>query len=179
MERATAMPVPTFFREHLPTPTGPILIVTDAEQRLRATEWVDHEGRMHQLLRQHYGAAVRLREAAEPSPACRALQAYFEGDTAALAGLAVVTNGTAFQHQVWVALRRIPVGRTITYSGLAAAIGRPKATRAVGLANATNPIPIVIPCHRVIGADGTLTGFGGGLDRKRWLLAHEGAQLLQ
>ena len=173
------MPAPIFLREHLPTPTGPILIVTDAEQRLRATEWLDHEDRMHQLLRQHYGPAVQLRKAAAPSPALQALQAYFDGDTGALAGLAVATNGTAFQDLVWAALRRIPVGRTISYSGLAAAIGRPKATRAVGLANATNPIPIVIPCHRVIGADGTLTGFGGGLDRKRWLLAHEGARLLQ
>ncbi|MBV9758614.1 MAG: methylated-DNA--[protein]-cysteine S-methyltransferase [Alphaproteobacteria bacterium] len=171
------MAAPVFYRERLNTPTGPILIVTDAEQRLRAIEWTDHEQRMHQLLRRQYGT-VGISDAAAPSPARRSLQAYFEGDMAALAGLAVATNGTAFQQEVWEALRRIPVGRTVSYSGLAAAIGRPTATRAVGLANATNPVPIVIPCHRVIGADGTLTGFGGGLDRKRWLLAHEGARLL-
>lgn len=172
------MSAPILFRERLPTPTGPILIVTDAEQRLRAVEWLDHEDRMHQLLRRHYGDAVRVCDAAGPSPARRSLEAYFEGDMAATKNLAVATNGTAFQQVVWAALRRIPVGRTISYAALAAAIGRPKATRAVGLANATNPIPIVIPCHRVIGADGTLTGFGGGLDRKRWLLAHEGARLM-
>jgi methylated-DNA-[protein]-cysteine S-methyltransferase len=76
---------------------------------------------------------------------------------------------------VWQALATIPVGQTWTYAQLAAAIGKPKAVRAVGLANGANPVPIVVPCHRVIGAGGSLTGFGGGLERKRWLLRHEGA----
>jgi methylated-DNA-[protein]-cysteine S-methyltransferase len=86
-----------------------------------------------------------------------------------------VTTGTAFQRDVWRALRRIPTGRTLSYGVLATKIGRPAAVRAVGLANGANPIAIVVPCHRVIGADASLTGFGGGIERKRWLLSHEGA----
>ena len=82
-----------------------------------------------------------------------------------------------FQREVWAALRAIPVGATTSYGRLAAAIGRPKAVRAVGLANGSNPIGIVVPCHRVIGADASLTGYGGGLERKRWLLEHEGVHL--
>jgi methylated-DNA-[protein]-cysteine S-methyltransferase len=87
----------------------------------------------------------------------------------------VRTGGTAFQRKVWHALTTIPVGETRSYGQLAAQIGAPSAVRAVGLANGANPIGVVIPCHRVIGADGSLTGFGGGLPRKRWLLKHEGA----
>jgi methylated-DNA-[protein]-cysteine S-methyltransferase len=102
------------------------------------------------------------------------LEAYFQGELRALDGLAVETGGTAFQRDVWAALQRIPAGSTTSYSELAAAIGRPSAVRAVGMANARNPIAVVIPCHRVIGRDGALTGYAGGLDRKRWLLQHEG-----
>ena len=83
-------------------------------------------------------------------------------------------TGTPFQTQVWRALREIPFGETISYGELARRIGDPKAMRAVGAANGRNPIPIIVPCHRVIGANGSLTGFGGGIERKRWLLAHEG-----
>lgn len=100
--------------------------------------------------------------------------AYFQGELKALDGLAVEPGGTAFQREVWSALRRIPVGSTDCYSGIAAAIGRSSAVRAVGLANARNPIAVVIPCHRVVGRDGSLTGYAGGLERKRWLLQHEG-----
>lgn len=103
------------------------------------------------------------------------LRDYFSGDLHALDGLPVDTGGTPFQRAVWGQLRRIPAGRTASYREIAAAIGAPAATRAVGAANGANPIGIIIPCHRVIGADGTLTGYGGGLDRKRWLLEHEGA----
>jgi methylated-DNA-[protein]-cysteine S-methyltransferase len=95
----------------------------------------------------------------------------------ALEGLPVATNGTAFQQTVWQALRTIPPGTTLSYGALARQIGKPQAMRAVGLANGANPIGIVVPCHRVIGADGTLTGYGGALPRKRWLLAHEGAEM--
>ena len=102
-----------------------------------------------------------------------ALARFFAGDVEAIAPLAVRTNGTDFQRRVWAALRRIPAGRTTTYGELAATIGAPAASRAVGLANGANPIAIVVPCHRVIGANGTLTGYGGGLARKRWLLDHE------
>lgn len=102
---------------------------------------------------------------------------YFAGDIDALDGVAVQTNGTEFQRTVWAELRRIPRGTTTTYGELAARIGKPTAARAVGLANGSNPVSIVVPCHRVIGADGSLTGYAGGTARKEWLLRHEGAPL--
>lgn len=170
-------PVQAFSVEQFDTPTGCLLIVTDDDGCLRAVDWQDHEQRLHRLLRRHYGAdAVRLRAASRASAANGALRAYFAGDTGCLAGLPVRTNGTGFQRMVWDALRGIPVGQTVSYGALAARIGRPAAMRAVGLANGANPVSIVVPCHRVIGAGGALTGFGGGLERKRWLLAHEGAR---
>jgi len=95
----------------------------------------------------------------------------------AIDDLEVATAGTTFQRDVWRELRRIPVGQTISYSELAQRIGRPKAVRAVGLANGANPVSIVVPCHRVIGANASLTGYGGGLHRKVWLLEHEGVRL--
>ena len=82
-------------------------------------------------------------------------------------------RGTPFQRRVWAALRDIPYGETVSYGELAAALGRPTASRAVGLANGKNPISIIVPCHRVVGADGSMTGYGGGLERKRWLLSFE------
>ena len=104
----------------------------------------------------------------------RAVEAYFAGDVRALDGVAVKTGGTAFQRTVWAALRAIPPGETRSYGQLAAAIGSPKAVRAAGLANGQNPVAVIVPCHRVIGSNGTLTGYAGGLERKRWLLKHEG-----
>jgi methylated-DNA-[protein]-cysteine S-methyltransferase len=95
----------------------------------------------------------------------------------AIHGLLVETGGTVFQRSVWAALRKIPVGQTLSYRALATRLRCPKAVRAVGLANGANPVGIVVPCHRVIGSDGSLTGYGGGVARKRWLLDHEGAGL--
>jgi methylated-DNA-[protein]-cysteine S-methyltransferase len=170
------MSVQNFFLERVTTPTGRMLIVSDDAHCLRAVDWEDHEQRMQKLLYRHHGAtAVRLWEVSRPSAARRSLQAYFDGDIDAITGQPIATNGSDFQRMVWNALRRILVGDTISYGALAAQIGRPTATRAVGLANGANPIAIVIPCHRVIGANASLTGYGGGLDRKRWLLAHESA----
>ena len=103
------------------------------------------------------------------------MRAYFKGDIAAIDTLPVETTGTQFQRSIWQALRKIPRGTTITYAELAKRIDKPKAIRAAGLANGQNPISIVVPCHRVIGSNGTLTGYGGGLPRKKWLLEHEGA----
>ena len=100
------------------------------------------------------------------------LQAYFAGELREF-DLPLAAAGTAFQQRVWRALCDIPYGETISYGELARRIGQPTASRAVGLANGQNPISIVVPCHRVIGANGSLTGYGGGLERKRWLLAHE------
>ena len=102
------------------------------------------------------------------------LQKYFAGDCRALDAVAVELNGTPFQRKVWDALRTIPAGSTLSYADLARRIGEPRAVRAVGAANGANPVAVIVPCHRVIGTNGTLTGYGGGLDRKQWLLAHEG-----
>jgi methylated-DNA-[protein]-cysteine S-methyltransferase len=169
-----------FWLEPLDTPTGRMLIVLDEEERVRAVDWQDYEDRMRRLLRLHYRGGETLRPQAPAaqrsrSAASEALRAYFDGHLDALTSLRTATNGTPFQRAVWDALRRIPAGQTVSYSRLAQAIGRPSAVRAVGLANGSNPIAIVVPCHRVIGANGALTGYGGGLDRKRWLLEHEGA----
>jgi len=163
--------------ETLETPTGRIVIVTDDAEMLRAVDWDEHNARMHRLLRRHYGTYSFLeRSKGETTEACRSIQAYFGGDLDACDKLSVRTNGTEFQKSVWLALRSIPVGQTTSYGKLARQIGRPSAARAVGLANGSNPIAIVVPCHRVIGADSSLTGFGGGLQRKEWLLTHEGAR---
>ncbi len=102
-------------------------------------------------------------------------RAYFDGELDALDSLEVDAGGTDFQRRVWAALRKVPVGQTCSYHDIARAIGAPGAVRAVGSANGKNPVPIVVPCHRVIRADGSIGGYGGGLARKRWLLAHEGA----
>lgn len=168
----------TFFVERLSTPTGPMRLVTDEQQRLRALDWDDHEDRMLRLFQRGYGPdAVRLREAPARSAAARALEAYFAGELDAVAALPTAARGTTFQETVWTALRSIPVGQTLSYGALAARLGQPTAARAVGMANGANPIAIVVPCHRVIGANASLTGYGGGMERKRWLLEHEGRAL--
>lgn len=158
--------------ERWESPMGPLLIVTDAEGVLRAIEFGNHESRMDRLLESHYGAH-RLGDGESPVSLKKALQDYFDGRIDALAQVRTATGGTPFQKEVWKALRTIPAGTTISYGQLAREIGRTGASRAVGAANGANPIPIVVPCHRVIGADGTLTGFGGGLENKKWLLDHE------
>jgi methylated-DNA-[protein]-cysteine S-methyltransferase len=161
-----------FWHDRIESPVGTILVVWDADGALRALDFEDYEPRMLLLLRRHYGT-VTLVPSDAPVAIRAALAAFFAGDLDALAVLSVRTNGTAFQRRVWTALRDIPAGRTSTYGALAAMIGAPTASRAVGLANGANPIAIVVPCHRVIGANGALTGYGGGLARKRWLLEHE------
>src|ERR1700737_2238734 len=127
---------------------------------------------MHRLLRLHYGQ-YELIPAREPREIGRRVQAYFDGELAALDRIPVLTGGTEFQRDVWAALRLIPAGTTTTYGRLAAQLGRPRASRAVGLANGSHPVAVVVPCHRVVGADSSLTGYGGGLRRKEWLIAHE------
>jgi methylated-DNA-[protein]-cysteine S-methyltransferase len=169
------MPALIFQRERMPSPVGTLILLTDEEGRLRALDWEDHDRRMRDLLRLHYGVdVVRSVDRHRPSAIRQLLDAYFAGDLSAIDSIPVETRGTAFQREVWAALRRIPVGQTLSYGALARQIDRPKAVRAVGMANGANPIGIVVPCHRVIGADASLTGYGGGLPRKRWLLQHEG-----
>ncbi len=162
--------------DHFPSPVGTITLITDADGALRALDFEDYDERMRQLLARYCGP-FDLQPGAAPQPTRDALTAYFAGDHAALACLTVTAAGTPFQRRVWAALRTIPPGTTATYGAIAATLGKPGGSRAVGLANGANPVAIVVPCHRVIGSDSSLTGFGGGLHRKRWLLQHEGVQL--
>ena len=167
-----------FRLERLPMACGTILIVTDDEEALHALDWEDHEARMRRLIERRYGKGqIRLQQRSSDSSVSRALHDYFSGNLRATDEIRVRTGGTAFQLQVWAKLRTIPPGSTMTYGQLAARLRRPDAVRAVGTANGANPIPVVVPCHRVIGADGSLTGYGSGLERKRWLLEHEGVRL--
>jgi methylated-DNA-[protein]-cysteine S-methyltransferase len=160
----------------LDSPIGEMLIVLDERERMRVLEWRDHEGRLHKHLHRHYGEAGSsyvLRRQKLPAGPCHLLNAYFAGEITALDTIPVHARGTEFQKEVWHALRDIPGGSTTSYGALAAKLKRPNAMRAVGLANGSNPVGLVVPCHRVIGADGSLTGYGGGLKRKQWLLEHE------
>jgi methylated-DNA-[protein]-cysteine S-methyltransferase len=160
--------------DRIETPVGIVLLVVDPEGAVRALDFVGYEERMMRLLRRHYGDAP-LAAGRAPEAVRTAVAAYFAGDLAALDELTVKTAGTEFQRSVWAALRTIPAGETRTYGQLATAIGKPKAVRAAGLANGQNPVAVIVPCHRVIGANGTLTGYAGGLERKQWLLDHERA----
>jgi len=160
--------------DHLCTPVGELVIICDVHATIRAIDWQEFEDRMFRKLAIHYPArGWSLRRARDPFRHTSTLAAYMDGEITAVDRLEVQTGGTLFQREVWRGLRKIPAGTTTSYGALAERIGRPSAVRAVGLANGANPIGIVVPCHRVIGADGSLTGYGGGLERKRWLLAHE------
>jgi methylated-DNA-[protein]-cysteine S-methyltransferase len=154
----------TFYTE-TDSPVGPLMLAGTADtlavisfergRRVpRRPDWVRRDAPFREALRQ--------------------LGAYFKGRRRDF-DLPLAPEGTAFEQRVWQALLKIPYGRTVSYGELARRIGNPNASRAVGLANGRNPLPIVIPCHRVIGANGKLTGYGGGLDTKRWLLTLEGA----
>lgn len=148
----------------MPSPVGELMLITDGSALTGLYMQNDkHAARREKAIRDD----VKLRDAIEQ------LQAYFEGRLRDF-DLPFAATGTPFQQRVWTALCDIPYGETISYGELARRIGQPTASRAVGLANGQNPISIIVPCHRVIGANGTLTGYGGGLERKRWLLAHEG-----
>lgn len=156
-----------------PTPIGVALLVIDARGRLVGLDWEDFESRLVALFRARFGKGAPLSAGTAPADVRTALSRYFDGEIGALDAVPCAARGTPFQRAVWTALRAIPVGTTTSYGALAAAIGSPSAARAVGLANNRNPIGVVVPCHRVVGADGALTGYAGGLHRKRWLLDHE------
>ncbi len=160
------------YQDEFESPVGTVYVVSDGAA-VRAVDFGGYEGRMRQLLDRH-SSRYTLQAARDPGEFTSRLKAYFAGDLEAIASIPTATNGTPFQRDVWAALRLIPVGTTCTYQQIAARIGKPNACRAVGLANGANPVAIIVPCHRVIGSNARLTGYGGGLHRKQWLLAHEG-----
>ncbi|HVS01597.1 MAG TPA: methylated-DNA--[protein]-cysteine S-methyltransferase [Thermoanaerobaculia bacterium] len=167
----------TLFTDPVATPVGDLLAVVDGEGRLVALPFLEPGG----AETTHATWARRLRarleaDAARCAPVRRQLEEYFAGRRRAF-DLPLAPRGTAFQRATWEQLSRIPWGGAISYGELARRIGRPRGSRAVGQANGANPIPVVVPCHRVVAGDGTLGGYGGGLERKRWLLAHEGVAL--
>ena len=160
--------------DSLETPIGPLHVVTD-EASLCAVDFGAPEDRLGRLLAARFGRC-ELRSARDPLGATSALSAYFRGAFDAVLDLPFDGGGTAFQRRVWAALRTVPAGEVATYGAIARRIGAPRAARAVGHANSLNPVGIVVPCHRIVGAGGALTGYGGGLERKAWLLRHEGAR---
>ena len=171
-----AKPPETFGLDRLQTPIGTALLVTDGDGVLRALDWQEYEPRMKDLLRLQCGA-VALKDARSPKALRSALAGYFKGDLDRLKEIEWRVGGTPFQQKVWAALPTIPVGTTMSYGAMAAKLDVPKAIRAVGHANGSNPISVVVPCHRLIGSNGSLVKYGGGLERKRWLLKHEGVAL--
>jgi methylated-DNA-[protein]-cysteine S-methyltransferase len=168
------------FLDKIDTPLGELQLLADEAGNLRAIDWADHEERMRLLLsRQYRSTQITMERSQDPFSLASALKAYFAGDLERIESLPVATGGTPFQRRVWESLRSIPVGETTSYGSVASKLGVTSAVRAVGLANGANLISIVVPCHRVIGANGSLTGYGGGLHRKLWLLEHEKKHLSQ
>ncbi len=167
------MPDPQRYHfDRVESPIDGLVLVADDEGVLRMLSFDKGDERWRaEFARMYPGASLMPRN--DPFGHATTLQAYFDGDMAALTRIPVAFGGTPFQNKVWRALQKIPVGTTTSYGALARKLGKPNAMRAVGLANGSNPIAIVVPCHRVIGSNGSLTGFGGGIPRKRWLLAHE------
>jgi methylated-DNA-[protein]-cysteine S-methyltransferase len=157
------------------TPIGRVILV--AHQERLCGVGLGEEPEWARLVVERRFGDVEWVPSEDPAGAASALERYFSGELGALDSVPVDPGGTPFQRRVWSALRDIPAGQTRSYSYLARLIGAPKAVRAVGAANGANPVGIVIPCHRVIGAGGDLVGYGGGLGLKRWLLVHEGVRL--
>jgi methylated-DNA-[protein]-cysteine S-methyltransferase len=162
-----------FIRQTIPTPIGGLTLIARGD-RLCMAEFADCEHRMAKWLERRMAKSKGApMDGTLPPSIAQCFSAYFDGEVAALDRLEVEFSGTAFQNEVWAALRGIPPGRTFAYGAFAEHLGRPQAARAVGHANGANPLSVVVPCHRLVGADGALTNYGGGLWRKRWLLDHE------
>ena len=162
--------------DKIPSAIGTILLVVEG-QHLCALDYADYEQRMTELLKPRYGDFC-LKKSRDPCGFSSRTRAYLHGEYQALDEIPISTGGTPFQQCVWATLRTIPPGIVMTYGEMAAKLGKPSAFRAVGAANALNPIALVIPCHRLVGANGSLTGYAGGLERKRWLLEHEGVEVI-
>jgi len=159
--------------EEIPTDIG-TLVVAVLDDRLCSLDYADCRRRMLVSLTRRFGV-FDLQRASDPGGLSTLLRRYFQGDIEAIDAVSVETGGTTLQRRVWSTLRRIPPGTTVTYRDLARDVGRPNAARAIGMINGQNPVAIVVPCHRVVGADASPRGYAGGLWRKRWLLRHEGA----
>ena len=159
--------------DEIPSAIG-TLVIAALDDRLCGLDYDDSRPRMMVSLTRRFGV-FDLRRTPDPGGMSTRLRRYFQGDVEAIDGVSVETGGTVLQRRVWAALRRIPAGTTVTYGDLARDVGRPNAARAIGMINGQNPVAIVVPCHRVVGADASPTGYAGGLWRKRWLLHHEGA----
>ena len=158
--------------DRVPSPIGEVLIVV-ADGILLALDFDDCEARMTKLLSKRF-KTIELHSVKNPAGVSDAIAQYFSGSLSALSDIPMATGGTPFQKRVWQELANIPPGSLLTYGELARMIGKPGGAQAVGMANSLNPISIALPCHRVIGANGSLTGYAGGIDRKQWLLNHEG-----
>ncbi|WP_135080994.1 methylated-DNA--[protein]-cysteine S-methyltransferase [Terasakiella sp. SH-1] len=161
------------YSETFPSPCGELSIVFNEQETLLHLDFPDQGTRQEKLLTKRFGRFEMSK--GESHLIKTQILAYLTGDLTALDEIPCQTEGTDFQKQVWHALKAIPCGQTWSYKQLAQHINNPKAIRAVARANALNPISLIYPCHRVIGSNGTLTGYAGGLKRKEWLLRHEGA----
>lgn len=162
-----------FISETIETPIGAVLLVEDDAGALCLAEFADRPARIQQGMHRLRTVASPLRPGTISSATRHAFDAYFGGDVIALQKVPVRFDGTPFQASVWSALRDIPAGYVLTYGAFAERLGRSTASRAVGAANGANPLSIIVPCHRLVGADGSLTNYGGGMERKRRLLDHE------
>jgi methylated-DNA-[protein]-cysteine S-methyltransferase len=171
--------MPRFLTDRIDTPIGTMILVAE-EGVVLLLEFEDATDRVSREMKARFkGAeAAVLEPHKNPFGLSNKIRAYFNGDPAIIDDIATDGGGTEFERKVWHELRAIPCGITISYGELARRLGNPNLMRAVGLANGKNPIAVIVPCHRVIGADGKLTGYGGGLHRKEWLLRHEGALLI-
>jgi methylated-DNA-[protein]-cysteine S-methyltransferase len=163
---------PDLYQYQFDTPLGPMLMVVLAGQ-LCLLDFADNRRRIHTLLAGRFGADQPRQAASDPGGVGEQIGRYFAGDLSAIADIPLSLSGSEFQQRAWGFLRQIPPGHTRSYGQQASALGDVGLARAVGVANAQNPVSIVVPCHRVIGANGQLTGYAGGIERKRWLLEHE------
>ena len=151
---------------------GPLTIAA-RDGRVCLLHFGPDDERVRRWLARWYPAQA-VEDHQDPAGAVSVLSRYFDGDVNAIDAIPVEMNGTPFQQRVWTALRGVHAGRTASYAEIARGIGASSAIRAVGTANGANPIAVIVPCHRIIGSNGSLTGYGGGLERKQWLLRHEG-----
>ena len=165
-----------FLTERIETPIGPMILVA-RDGVILLLEFEDASDRVARQMKARFGD-IDLQAASNPFGLSERIRAYFAGELSAIENLLTDGGGTAFEERVWAELKRIPCGTTVSYGSIARKLGDVQQSRAVGTANGKNPIAIVVPCHRVIGADGSMTGYGGGLKRKEWLLRHEGALLV-